>query len=102
MGGVLDWLVSTLPSQRVQSLAISAAIYHSFKHTGRTSQEISGRVEFDKPACVQDQNLVRVHDAVQAMCDGQNGAALELRSKGMLNEGVCLMVFEEKKVVTLE
>lgn len=90
-------VVSTLPSQRVQSLAISAAIYHSFKHTGRTSQEISGRVEFGKPACIQDQNLVRVHDAVQAMRDGENGAALELRSKGMLNDGVCLMIFEGKR-----
>lgn len=96
MRSVLDWVVSTLPSQRVQSLAISAAIYHIFKHTRRTSQEISGRVELDKPACIQDQNLVRVHDAVQAMRDGENGAALELRSKGMLNEGVCLMIFEEK------
>jgi hypothetical protein len=99
MKGVLDWMVSTLPSrsQRVQSLAISAAIYHSFKRTGRTSQEISGRVEFDKPACIQDQNLVRVHDAMQAMSDSENGAALELRSKGMLNEGVCLMVFGVKR-----
>ena len=51
-------------------------------------QQIFRGVELCDLARIKDQDLVAVHNGLEAVCDGEDGAVLELLSDGRLDEVV--------------
>mmetsp|Transcript_38144 Transcript_38144/g.82979 ORF Transcript_38144/g.82979 Transcript_38144/m.82979 type:complete len:264 (-) Transcript_38144:3759-4550(-) len=52
----------------------------------------AGAVILPNTALVHHQNLVRVHDSVQAMCNGEHGATIELCTYTQLDGDICLCI----------
>lgn len=66
--------------------AIASLLHQAIEMTRALLQQHMWMTQLHYTTCVQDHHPIRVHDRVQAMCDGQHGAVGEPGVNGLLNE----------------